>query len=199
MKEKTSKIIAITSLSIIGILIISVILLAVISVNRGFEFKDNPTAITIRKTDGEVILYEDKIAEQDGIYTEILSRLKTAGEFKILDSMFGGYGDKTAGTEQLSSSTSFSTLYNEDGEYCIVLRWLNTPQTTEYVNTNGNTITYQYDEAYIQLNSTDAVTKISAYLRQAGTTNTYSRIVYYGYLNTSDLYDYVATLEYDPR
>lgn len=199
MKEKTSKIIAITSLSIIGLLILSVILLAVISVNRGFEFKDDPTAITIRKSDGEIILYEDKIEEQDGLYNEIMSRLKAAGDFKVLDSIFGGYSNKVAGTEQQSSSTSFSTLYNEEGEYCIIFRWLSSPQTTKYTNSNGNEINYQYDEAYIQLNKTNAVTRVSAYLRQAGTTNTYSRIVYYGYLNTSSLYDYVSTLEYDPR
>lgn len=199
MKEKTSKLIAITSLSLIGIMIIAVILLATISVNRGFNFQKDPTAITIRKSDGEIVLYNDKIEEQGGVYNEILSRLNTSGNFKILDSMFGGYGDKTAGTEQLTSSVSFSTLYNEDGEYCLILRWLDDAQEIEYVNSNGNTIKYKYDEAYIQLSSADAVTKTVAYLRQYGTTNTYSRVVYYGYLNTSGLYDYVEGLEYDPR
>ena len=199
MKEKTSKIIAITSLSLIGILILAVIFAAVITVNRGLSFEEDPTVITIRKSNGEVVLYEDKIDEQGGIYNEVLSQLKSAGDFKVLDSLFGGYGDKTAGTEQLTSSVSFSTLYNEDGEYCLIFRWLNEPQTTKYTNSNGNEIIYKYDEAYIQLGSTNAVTKVSAYLRQAGTTNSYSRIVYYGYLNTSNLYDYVKSLEYDPR
>lgn len=199
MKEKTSKIIAITSLSLIGILILAVIFAAVITVNRGLSFEEDPTVITIRKSNGEVVLYEDKIDEQGGIYNEVLSQLKSAGDFKVLDSLFGGYGDKTAGTEQLTSSVSFSTLYNEDGEYCLIFRWLNEPQTTKYTNSNGKEIIYKYDEAYIQLGSTNAVTKVSAYLRQAGTTNSYSRIVYYGYLNTSNLYDYVKSLEYDPR
>ena len=225
MKEKTSKIIVITSTAIIGLLILAVILLAVIPVNRGFVFNasnkattipegyhvtnklaDSPDVIIIRRNDqnattaksGELVLYADKIKEQGNIYTEIMNKLKTAGEFKILDSMFGGYASKTSGTKQLSSSQTFSELYNEDGEYCVILRWY-TPQSIQYVNTNNNTVDYLYDEAYIQLNAKSEVTAINAYLKQYNTTNSYSRVVYFGYLNTYDLYDYATTLTYDVR
>ena len=91
MKEKTSKIIMITSFSIIGVLILTVILLAVISVNRGFSFEQDPDTMVVHYGSQTKVLYEDKIEEQDGIYTEILNKLNASGNFKVMDSMFGGF------------------------------------------------------------------------------------------------------------
>ncbi len=195
MKEKTSKIIMITSFSIIGVLILAVILSAVISVNRGFAFNDKPDTLVVHYGDSSKVLYSDKISDQDGIYDELLDKLSDAGRFKVIDSTFGGYGDKSAGTEYLTSSVTFSTLYNESTEACLEFRWQNAQKTT-YVNSEGKTIDYSYDRAYISLSSENGVKKINAYLRTSGTTNTYSRVVYYGYLNTCELYEYVASLNY---
>lgn len=196
MKEKTSKIIMITSFSIIGVLILTVILLAVISVNRGFSFEQDPDTMVVHYGSQTKVLYEDKIEEQDGIYTEILNKLNASGNFKVMDSMFGGFGDKYAGTEYLSSSVTFSTLYSSSGDCCLEFRWQN-PQKTSYLNTEGEKVEYSYDRAYIKLSNADAVTKINAYLRTSGTTNTYAHVVYYGYLNTFDLYNYVSNLDFD--
>ena len=197
MKEKTSKIIAITSLSLIGVLILTVILLAVIPVNRGFNFESQPDVLTIKKADGQVVLYEDKIAEQGDTYNKVLSMLKDSGSSKILDSIYNGSINAKSGTERLQVSQPFSELYNESGEYCLIMRWFS-PLSIDYVNTNNQKVNYKYDTAYIQLSAENNILKVNAYLKEYDKTNTYSYVVYYSYLNTSALYDYVANLEYNP-
>ena len=196
MKEKTAKIVMITSLSVIGVLILSILLLAVISVDRGFKFNQNPDTIVLHNGSSSVVLYSDKIEEQDGVFTQVLNKVDGAGKFKVLDSMFGGYSSKTDGTEYLSSSVTFSTLYSTSGEYCIEYRW-HAAQKINYTNNEGTKVEYSYDRAYFKVSQENAVTKVSAYLRAANTSNTYSRVVYYGYLNTSDLYDYVSNISYN--
>ena len=191
MKEKTAKIVMITSLSVIGVLILSILLLAVISVNRGFKFNQDPDTIVLHNGSNSVVFYSDKIEEQGGVFTDVLNKVKNSGNFKILDSIFGGYSSKTDGTEYLSSSVTFSTLYATTDDYCIEYRW-HAVQKIKYTN-NDSEVEYSYDRAYFAITKEDAVTKVSAYLRAANTTNTYSRVVYYGYLNTSDIFEYVST------
>ena len=206
MKEKTAKIIMITSLSVIGALILSIILLAVISVNHGFVFNENrnvsdasftqtPDTIVVHNGSKSIVLYSDKIEEQDGVFNDVLNSVMGAGNFKILDSMFGGYSSKGPGIEYLSSSITFSSLYQSEGDYCIEFRW-HAAQKISYVN-GEETVEYSYDRAYFAVTEDDAVTKVNAYLRAYNTTNTYSRVVYYAYLNTSSLFDLLAGLNYN--
>lgn len=196
MKEKAAKIVMITSLSVIGVLILSIILLAVISVNHGFKFNQEPDTIVVHNGSSSVILYSDTIEEQNGVFNEIQNKVNASGQFKILDSIFGGYASKNDGTEYLSSSVTFSTLYSATGDYCIEYRW-HAAQKIKYAKDNGEQVEYTYDRAYFKVTSDNAVTKVNAYLRASNTTNTYSRVVYYGYLNTTDLFDYVSGLTYN--
>ena len=206
MKEKTAKVIMITSLSIIGVLILSVILLAVISVNHGFSFNENrkisdasfnqmPDTIVVHNGSQSTILYSDKIEEQDGVFNDVFNAVKDAGNFKIIDSIFGGYASKNPGVEYLSSSVTFSSLYSATGDYCVEFRW-HAAQKINYQN-GDETVEYSYDRAYFAVTEGDAVTKVSAYLKAYNTSNTYSRVVYYAYLNTSNLYEVVQGLDYN--
>ena len=195
MKEKTAKIVMITSLSVIGVLILSIILLAVISVNRGFSFNQEPDTIVVHNGSSSIVLYSDTIEQQDNLFNEIQQQVNKAGSFKVLDSIFGGYASKSAGTEYLSSSVTFSTLYASSGNYCIEYRW-HAVQKIKYQK-DDEEVEYSFDRAYFKITNENAVTKVNAYLRAANTTNTYSRVVYFGYLNTANLYDYVSGLTYN--
>ena len=195
MKEKAAKIVMITSLSVIGLLIISIILMATISVNRGFSFSQEPDTIVVHNGSSSLVLYSDKIEEQDGIYNDIQNKVNEAGYFKVLDSIFGGYSQKGAGTEYLDQSVTFSTLYANEGDYCIEYRW-HAAQKVKYTK-GDEEVEYSYDRAYFSITKDDQITKVNAYLRAHNTSNTYSRVVYFGYLNTADLYEYASNLTYN--
>lgn len=196
MKEKTSKIIVITSLSLIGILILTVLLLAVIPIHRGFNFEQQPDVVTLKKSNGQVVLYANK-EDQKATYNEVLNMLNAGGDAKILDSIYNGSINAKSGVERLNRSQPFSELYDSADEYCLILRWY-TPLSAKYVNDNKQTVTYEYDVAYIQLNSNNGINKIYAYLKEYNKTNTYSYVASYTWLNTSALYDYATKLEYNP-
>ena len=194
MKEKAAKIVMITSLSIIGVLILSVILLSVITVNKGFKFNQTPDTIVLHHGSEQISLFSDLDNKQNGMFSEVVKKVEDAGLFKVRDAWFGGYSSKEAGTEYLSSAVSFSTLYSSSNSYCIQYGW-HAAQKISYVK-DGKTTQFSYNAAYFVVTEENAVTQVKAYLKDAGTEQTYSRVVYFAYLNTSELYGYLAGLNY---
>lgn len=194
MKEKAAKIVMITSLSIIGVLILSVILLSVITVNKGFKFNQTPDTIVLHHGSEQISLFSDLEEKQNGMFSEVINKVESAGLFKVRDAWFGGYSSKNDGTEYLSTAVTFSTLYSSSNSYCIQYGW-HAAQKTSYVK-DGKTTEFSYNAAYFVVTEENNVKQVKAYLKEAGKDQTYSRVAYFSYLNTAELYEYLAGLNY---
>jgi len=216
MKKKTSKILSITSLSIVGVMILAVILMAVIPTYKGalfldsgettFTEADKPDVITVRTNTNKEVVYYKSVAGDSEMYNTLWNTYIEAGSYKILDSIFIGITSKNSYPERISTSSSMSTLFDSDTEYCLIFTWSN---SRTMLNTDGTdfeytvgTATYtpdQYARAYISITSDNVINKTSIFLLTEAKdfTSGTTRYIYNTYLNTSNLYSIVDDLNYN--
>jgi len=215
MKKKTSKILSITSLSLVGIMILAVISMAVIPTYKGalfldsgettFTEADKPDIITVRTNTNNEVVYYKSVASDSVMYDTLWNAYVDAGSYKVLDSIFIGIASKNSYPERISTSSSMSTLFDTDTEYCLIFTWSN---SRTMVNTDGTDFKYKvntaeytpdkYARAYISITGDNVINKTSVFLLTEAKdfTSGTTRYIYNAYLNTSNLYSIVDDLHY---
>ncbi len=190
-KRKTNLIISIVCLSIIGLLILTTILLAVIPVNAGARYTNAPDHIYLKY--GSTIYEVEKDDEVTGAdYEAIWNAYLSASNPTVMDTIFGGYvGQGMTANYSPRNSKSFANLAT-DTTFSVCFFW-NESQTM--INPDGSQFTYtigdatinsptKFYEAYFAVSDTNAVQENTIYLR----TNTTSRTTNFTYTGVANFY-----------
>ncbi len=203
--SKGNLIFFIVSYSIIGILILTTILLAVIPTHTGVKFEKTPDRIVLKSSTAYLTLYSDDDRTKEDFQT-IWDAYNKSGSPTVIDTMFNGYAGKgkTAVYDQ-SSSKSYSNLA-KDGTYAVYFLW---DDGLEMTDANGDTFTYYlignqtkittptyYYAAVFAVSNSTSATQNTFYLRKTkDESSTSTKFMYTGYANFINLYDAIEKLD----
>ena len=196
----------VVSYSIIGILILTTILLAVIPTYTGVKFETTPDRIVLRSATASLTLYADDNSTKDD-FQAIWSAYNQSGSPVIIDTLFNGYAGKgKVAVYEQSSTKSFANLA-KDGTYSVSFHWDSDQLMTD---AKGNKFTYYlsgnktqitdptyYTAAVFAVSNTTSATQNSFYLRKKGASesSTTTRFYYTGYANFITLYNAIEKLD----
>ena len=196
---------AIVAFSLIGILIITTILLAVIPVYTGVKFANEPDRIVIKYNNEQMTVYNNDAEYQD-IFDSIWNAYNDASNPTVMDSIFNGFAGKGMTANYSSSSLSFGNLSNET-TFSVAFYWDNSQLMTNkdgsqfnYELANGDEYTsgVKYNSAVFSVDSTNGVVEKTFYLRTNTTNSTSTRYYYTGIANYYSLYRVLIELQEVP-
>ncbi len=205
--SKGNLIFFIVSYSIIGILILTTILLAVIPTYTGVKFETTPDRIMLVKSSTAYLnLYADDERTKDD-FNAIWEAYNDSSSPTIIDTMFNGYtGKGKEAVYEQGSSKSYSNL-TSDGAYAVYFFWNDKQEMT---NASGETFTYYlsgnktqitdptyYTSAAFSVNNSNTANKNTIYLHKdtASESSTLTRFLYTGYANFINLYNAIESLD----
>ncbi len=203
-RRQTNLIISIVCLSIVGLLILTTILLAVIPVSAGARYVNQPDMIYIKY--GSTI-YEvekdDEITGED--YERIWNAYLSASNPTVMETIFGGYVGQGMTANYSPSTSSFANLAS-DTTFSVCFFW-NESQTM--INKDGSQFTYmsgntqvnsptKFYEAYMAVDSTNSVQDHTIYLRTS-TTSRSTNFTYTGVANFYGLYNILIQMVNDGK
>lgn len=196
----------VVSYVIIGALILTTLLLAVIPTSSGVRFENTPDRIVLKSSTASLTLYADDDSTKADFY-KIWDAYNAAGSPVVIDTIFNGYAGKgkTAVYDQ-TSTKSFSNLA-QNGAYSVAFHW-DTDQLmtdasgqkfTYFLSGNKTEVTdpTYYTAAFFAVDNSNKATLNSIYLRKntASTSSTTTRFYYTGYANFISLYELIGELE----
>lgn len=198
----------IVSYAIIGILILTTILLAVIPTYTGVKFESTPDRIVLKTSSTSLTLYAND-ASTKGDFNTIWNAYNQASSPTVIDTMFNGYAGQ--GKEAVYEKSSYKSYSNStltsDGAYAVYFYWDTDQKMT---NAKGEDFTYYlsdgkteittptyYTAAAFSVTDSTSAEKSTIYLRKnnASTSSTSTRFLYTGYINFTGLYDAIVALE----
>lgn len=191
MKQKT----AIISLIIVGVLLITTIILAIVPVNHAIKV-ENPNQIILHYNGDYKILTE---SENSNEYCTIISKLKKSGKEKVIEAMFNGrLGEKV----ELNVDATSKKIDYTSGCYLEYYYATGNLQTlkdgkSNYKYSSGEV--YRYARIIFELNSEDDFITCNAYVIPVDTATDYEDSVHYTKYytftaNLSSLNEYVVGL-----
>ncbi len=194
-KRRNSMIATIVCLSIVGVLILTTVLLAVIPINTGARFSSAPDSIHLQIGSTHYYVEKDNEATRDD-YNKVWNAYLASGNPTVISTIFGGYAGKGMVAEHSNSTTSFSSLESDDTAFVIEFYW---KDRQTMVNGNGSTFTYMagntevttpttFFEAHFVVTNENVVQDSKILLRttdtQSGTQFSYTGVAnYYGLYN----------------
>lgn len=201
---KTNLIIMIVSYAIIGVLILTTILLAVIPTYTGVKFENTPDRVVIKTESQSLTLYADSSSTREDFY-KVWDAYNASSSPTVIDTIFNGYAGK--GKEAVYDQTvskSYGNLANST-TYSVAFYW-----DTNQLMTDGNGQQFKYELSsgtYVQdpvyyttatfaVNKQDTAKQITYYLRRdtAGVNSTSTRFYYTGYASYAGLYNVIEEL-----
>ena len=193
-----NKIVAISSLGVVGALLLAVVLMAVIPINFNLKLQDKPDSIIIHASGyQQTIVSPSGSADERATYNKILELYNDMGSYSTLNSLFLGLWGKgiKAG---VSDSRSATDLYSTD-VYCVEFRY-NTAKPM--LDEKGKQFDWQengpqtYTRIFIPVRSADAVNAVTYYVVNSAEVNPGVRLNYSAYANQSALHEYLSGLTY---
>lgn len=189
-KRRYNKIASIVCLAIVGVLILTTILLAVIPVNTGARFVNKPDQIYLKIN--STFYQVDKDSED---YNKIYNAYQNGSRPTVITTIFGGYAGKGMSSNYTASPQSFSNLSNET-TFEVVFYW-NELQTM--INPNGSNFTYkigesistqpvQFREVHFAVKNENSVSDNTFYIKNTTNDTTSTRFTYTGVANYNGLY-----------
>lgn len=194
-KRKNSMIATIVSLTIVGLLILTTILLAVIPINTGVRYESSPDSIHLQLGNEHYYLFKDDEATRDD-YNKVWNAYLSACNPSVISTIFGGYAGRGMTAEHSTLTTPFSSLENDDTAFVVIFYW---SERQTMVNANGSTFTYMagntevttpttFFKAHFNVTNQNAVQDSRVLLRtadtQSGTQFSYTGVAnYYGLYN----------------
>ena len=207
-KMTKSTIAMIVCLAVIGVLILTTILLAVIPTDKGVKFaKPDQMVITY---DGQTAYFESNSEE----FKQIWEEYEKAGKQPVIATLFGGYANKgmkaeygkTQDYSQLGSSSSseeeesttstnfvIKFVYNDSNKQTMK----NGNGTTyEYENESKTKLTFEFTEATFEVTNDNAMQTKTFYLKSTldSDTSTKTHITYTGVANFNSLYELLKSM-----
>jgi len=193
-----NKVIAITSLSLVGVLMLAVILMALIPINYNLKLQEKPSLITVHSSAGKSSVFSaDGSATSKETYNKILELYNNSGSFSTLNSLFIGLWGKKVEPDRATTSQTISSLY-PSGTYCIEFLY-DTSQKMR--NSDGSAYVWQangeqsYKRLFVPVKSVNEVSALTYYVTDNDTATTVS-FTYSAYSNQFELHKYLATLTY---
>lgn len=198
---------AIVAFSLIGILIITTILLAVIPVYTGVKFANEPDRIVIKYNNEQMTVYNNDAEYQD-IFDSIWNAYNDASNPSVMDSIFNGFAGKGMTANYSSSSVSFGNLSNET-TFSVAFYWVDSQLMTNkdgsqfnYELANGGEYTsgIRFNSAVFSVDNTNGVVEKTFYLRRdtQSATATTTHYYYTGIANYYGLYRVLMELQEVP-
>lgn len=189
-KRRNSMITSIVCLSIIGVLILTTILLAVIPVNSGARFVNKPDQIQIKIGTTSYNLDRSESTKSD--FDKIWDAYCSAGSPSVMTTIFGGYAGRGMEGHYSGSTSSYANLSN-DTTFAIAFVW-NNGQTM--INSNGSNFVYKtgnststettFYEAHFKVSNENAVKDVTVYLNTNRSNS--SRTTNYTYTGVTNFY-----------
>ncbi len=194
----------VVSYSIIGILILTTILLAVIPTYTGVKFENTPDRIVLKTSSESLTLYADREDTKDDFMT-IWNAYNSSNSPTVIDAMFNGYAGQGKVAKYSSKIESYASLAN-DTTYEVAFYWDEAQLMTD---SNGKAFKYTlstgkestedpyYSAATFAVSNSTNVTNATIYLRMKDVTesSTSTRYLYKGYSNFIGLYRAIEELE----
>lgn len=204
-KRRNSKIASIVCFAIIGVLILTTILLAVIPVNTGAKFVNQPDQIYLKI--GSTLYQVDKEDEATKAdYEKIWNAYLQGSKPTVIATIFGGYAGKGMSSNYTTSSNSFNDLADET-TFEVVFYW-NNNQTM--INPDGSMFTYkigasvstqavEFREVHFAVNNENVVKDNTFYIKTTTNDSTSTRFTYTGVANYNGLYEVLNQMVKDGK
>jgi len=193
----------VVSYAIIGLMILTTILLAVIPTYTGVKFETTPDYIVLKSSTASLTLYADNDSTKEDFQT-IWDAYNRAGSPTVIDALFNGCAGKSKEAVYGSSSSSYSNLATGT-TYAVYFCWDTAQKMTE---ADGSDFTYYYTGSKVQVtdptyytaavfavSDSNTATKNTFYLRKSTATSNSTRFLYTGYANFINLYDAIEKLD----
>ena len=194
---KPALITALIAFPIIGILIITTIILAVVPVYAGARYETKPDYMVIEYNNTQMTVYNNDTKYQDA-FNRIWNAYNDASSPTVMDSIFNGYAGQGMTANYSSSPLTFSSLANET-TFAVTFYWNDSQLMTNkdgsqfnYTLQNGSEVTtgVRYISASFSVDATNSVVEKTFYLRRDTQTATSTNTHYYytGIANYYGLY-----------
>ena len=185
MKNTAKKIGIITTIAIVGVLILATLIMTIVPYSFKMDIA-NPDYITVYHHNGSKSAsgtFDPSVSAQKNIYNTIMEKFDKAFEQSVLSALFNGDLGKEATikssstTVNVNSSTYLKFVYDED-------------QTFTY---NGNK--HKYNQIIFSISSTtDDFESVKAYIVKVGASENYSQYYYTVDANFAELKDYLSEI-----
>ena len=193
-----NKLVAIISLSVVGVLLASVILMALIPINFNLKVQNEPDIIKIYSS-GNQVKAVSKVgsAADKEIYNKILEIYNDAGSHSTLNSLFLGLWGKGV-SAGFGDAKSLTSLY-PSGTYCIEF-WYNKSQ--KMIDGDGSQYVWQdngkqsYTRLFIPVKNSSDVEQLTYYVTESEQVSPSPRLTYTCYGSQAKLFRYLNSLTY---
>ena len=205
--KKSSLITMIVSLSVIGVLILTTIILAIAPTYTGVNFENKPDRIEIIIDSNLLTLYADEESTKED-YNKVLNAYNASSSASVMDALLNGYAGRGKTACYSESSKSYGNLSTET-TFSVTFYW---DEAQEMTNGNGSTYYYttstgsqattatNYDAATFAVSNESKVEEKTIFLRKTGITNLSSTHYYYtGVANFYELYKVLNDLQDDGK
>lgn len=180
------------------IFVLAATIIAFTFVEKNFNINvSNPYSINVitNGTAGESYFSDSEVTENKEIYNKILGKYNDSYKQKVMSSLFQGLLTTNARIERVNSSMStlnsgtyLHFVYNDEQ----TLKLNGKVYTYYYANSSAKDTDIKYNDLYVQVLNSNAMSQINVYVSKVGTSNlTYKYVVY---ANQSDLYNYITSL-----
>lgn len=202
--KKSNFITAIVAFSVIGVLILTTILLAVIPTYTGVKFDNSPDRIVLKINSTQLTLYAD-VEETRDDFNRVWNAYNNASSPTVMDAIFNGYAGKGKTANYSASSKSYSNLATTD-TFSVAFYWDENQLMTDangsafkYALSNGQTSIDEvyYKAATFAVSATNSVEEKTFYLRRSTALDTSTSTNYYytGIANYHSLYNVLNALQ----
>lgn len=190
--SKVSRIISIVLLAVIAVLALSTLVLSVTPKNFNIGLAE-PSAIKINTSNQSIKNSRWEKDAVDGVYNKVMELYNKSFNTTLLNALFKGV--MVTGVSIEEGYSYFSSI---EGDYIEFL--YNQPQTLKlggknYTPTNSG-IYNTFVSVIIEVENTNSIAPITAYIRHGGENNTYtySRVRFNTFAAQAELYEYINSL-----
>ncbi|MBQ7977016.1 MAG: hypothetical protein IJ301_00235 [Clostridia bacterium] len=203
-KRKRNMIASIVCFSIVGVLILTTILLAVIPAGAGVRYENKPDQIHVKIGTTQYQLDQSEATKTD--FDLIWNAYTSAGSPSVIATIFGGYAGNGMAAHYSASTSSYSSLATDE-TFAIAFIW-NDAQTM--INADGSNFVYKsgsatfsetkFYEAHFAVTSENAVKDTKIYLNtNASNSSKNTNFTYTGVTNFYGLYNVLNQMVEDGK
>ena len=205
-KRKANRIASIVCLAVVGVLILTTILLAVIPISTGVRFVNTPDQIYLKI--GSTIYQVERGDERTGEdFDKIWSAYQAACNPTVIATIFGGYAGAGMTANHSNNTNSFANLAT-DTTFAVTFYW---KDNQTMINANGSTFTYMsgsyentnptyFREAHFAVTNENVVQDSRVLLRTStNTTSSSTQFYYTGVANYFGLYNVLNQMVEDGK